>query len=320
MNKDTLLSIGEALIDFIPSQTGCEFNEVKSFSPLTGGAPANVCGAFTRLGGKSRIITQLGCDPFGKKIKDEFDSYGIDTSCICFTPQANTALAFVSLTANGDRTFSFYRNPSADMLMDKNQIKENWFADAYALHFCSVSLGNFPMRDAHKAAIEYAKANNSVISFDPNLRFQLWNDTDALKNTVREFIPHADILKISDEELEFITGTADMNKAVNDLFECGVKLIIYTCGSNGAYAFTPTSHAFAPAYKVKAVDTTGAGDGFIGSFLWYLKSLNITRDTLSVIPEDMLLSCLQFSNRFCALSVQSSGAIASYPDLASINI
>ena len=196
MSKDTLISIGEALIDFIPQQTGCDFGEVQGFSPKCGGAPANVCAAYSVLGGNSKMITQLGNDPFGHKIKAELSSYGIDVSFINFTDKANTALAFVSLSKDGNRTFSFYRKPSADMLMTAEQIDPEWFEDAYALHFCSVSLGDFPMKYAHRQAIEKAHEKGALISFDPNLRFQLWEDVNALHSTVWEFIPQADILKI----------------------------------------------------------------------------------------------------------------------------
>ncbi|MDO5559265.1 MAG: carbohydrate kinase [Oscillospiraceae bacterium] len=319
MNK-TLLAIGEALIDFIPAQTGCKFSEVKSFSPALGGAPANVCGAYAKLGGKSKIITQLGCDPFGYKIKDELESSGIDTSCVSMTNKANTALAFVSLEKNGDRTFSFYRNPSADMLFDKSQVSSSWFDDAYALHFCSVSLGRFPMRDAHLTAIQYARESGALISFDPNLRTQLWDDKEDLKKTVSEFIPQSDILKISDEELEFITGKKNIEDALDSLFIENVKLVIYTCGADGAYAYTGKAKAYAESYKVKAFDTTGAGDGFIGSFLWSLSARGISSDNLSDISQETLRECLMYSNKFCSLSVQSPGAIASYPEPDKINI
>lgn len=318
MASKKLIAIGEALIDFIPDKAGCRFSDVTGFSPKVGGAPANVCGAFSKLGGKSMLITQLGNDPFGKKIADELSTYGIDTSSVCFTDKANTALAFVSLEPDGNRTFSFYRKPSADMLLMPEQVKENWFFDAYVLHFCSVSLSNCPMKDAHRTAIEYADKNGVLISFDPNLRFQLWDDRDQLYKTVNEFIPMCDILKISDEELEFITGQKDIEKAAVKFFDQGVKLVIYTCGSNGAYAFTKTSKAFVPALSVSAVDTTGAGDGFIGSFLWKIQSLSINSDNIGSLDEKLLAECLDFSNRFCALSVQSEGAIASYPDITKL--
>lgn len=315
MANDTLIAIGEALIDFIPDKTGCTFNEISGFSPKAGGAPANVCGAFSKLGGRSMLITQLGNDPFGKKITEELSGFGIDTSAIRFTDEANTALAFVSLARDGNRTFSFYRNPSADMLLSSEQLEEKWFEEAYALHFCSVSLGDFPMKDAHIKAIDIAKKKGMLISFDPNLRFQLWNDNRKLCQRVNEFIPACDILKISDEELEFISGENDIETAVAKFFDKGVKLIVFTCGKNGAYAYTKNAKAFSPAEKVKAVDTTGAGDGFIGSFLWKLKSLGIDCHNICSADKSALRECLDFSNRFCALSVQSDGAIESYPTI-----
>lgn len=315
MANNTLISIGEALIDFIPDKSGCEFYEVTGFSPSVGGAPANVCGAFSKLGGKSRMITQLGNDPFGTKIIRYLNEVGIDTSCICCTDKANTALAFVSLDKDGDRTFSFYRKPSADMLLTGEQIELKWFDDAFALHFCSVSLGDYPMRDAHIKAIEYAKSNGALISFDPNLRFQLWDNKDDLKKAVHRFLPMSDIVKISDEELEFITGEASIEKALPALFNASIKLVIYTCGSGGAYAFTKNAHSFAPSAKVKAVDTTGAGDGFIGSFLWKLKQLEVSGESIDKLSDDDIRQMLEFSNKFCAVSVQSPGAIDSYPTL-----
>lgn len=317
MNKK-LIAIGEALIDFIPDKTGCAFHEVTGFSPKVGGAPANVCGAFAKLGGASMLITQLGNDPFGKKIADELDAYGIDISAVHFTDKANTALAFVSLAEDGNRTFSFYRKPSADMLLVPEQIEEEWFQDAYALHFCSVSLGDFPMKDAHYKAIEFARKRDMLISFDPNLRFPLWSDTKKLYQRVHEFIPMCDIIKISDEELAFLTGEKDIKKALPSLFEKGVKLVIYTCGKHGAYAYTGSTEAFSTSLEVHAVDTTGAGDGFIGSFLWKLQNLGVDGSSLGFLECQTLQECLDFSNKFCGLSVQLEGAIASYPSLECI--
>ena len=225
-------------------------------------APANVCAAFTWLGGKSAFLSQLGDDPFGHKIARELEACGIDLSHLAFTDKANTALAFVSLEEDGNRTFSFYRKPSADLLYAPEQIDPAWFADAFALHFCSVSLVDSPMRHAHLAAISAAREAGAIVSFDPNLRFPLWPDRDMLRETVLQFMPLANILKISDEELEFLTGTADMETALPQLFVGDVQLVLYTCGSNGAHAYTRTAHGFAPCQKVKAVDTTGAGDAF----------------------------------------------------------
>lgn len=316
--NDILVTIGEALIDFIPDKSGCAFEDVTAFLPKVGGAPANVCAAYARLGGRAKMLTQLGDDQFGHKILLELSQIGIDTSCISLTDKANTALAFVSLDAAGNRTFSFYRKPSADMLYKAKNIRLKYFENAYALHFCSVDLGDFPMRDAHYAAITAARKKSAIISFDPNLRFPLWKSREDLRRTVTEFIPLSDIVKISDEELLFITGTGDIKEALPKLFLGNVKLVIYTCGSEGAYAFTKKEYAFSPAKKVKTVDTTGAGDGFIGSFLWKMNNTGITLDMLEHLTSNQLLNCLEFANKFCAISVQKNGAISSYPKLEEI--
>ena len=313
--NDILISIGEALIDFIPDKKDCAFEDVTAFSPKVGGAPANVCAAYARLGGRAKLLTQLGDDLFGHKILSELSRFGVDVSCINLTDKANTALAFVSLDKNGGRTFSFYRKPSADMLYSPDNIRKEYFDGAYALHFCSVDLGDFPMRDAHIAAINTARNKGAIISFDPNLRLPLWKSHDLLLKTVKEFIPLSDIVKISDEELDFITGTSDINLALPKLFLGNVKLVIYTCGKNGAYAFTKNTSAFSPAKKVRPIDTTGAGDGFIGSFLWKMNSISISSDMLKDLTKKQLLSCLEFSNEFCGISVQHKGAIDSYPDM-----
>ncbi len=319
MANSRLIAIGEALIDFIPDKRGCEFYEVTSFSPKTGGAPANVCGAFAKLGGEARMITQLGSDPFGDKIIRELKGCGIDTSCISQTDEANTALAFVSLAKDGNRTFSFYRKPSADMLLSPESIKDEWFEDVFALHFCSVSLGDFPMKKAHLAAIETARKQGGIISFDPNLRFQLWDNREELKKTVLEFIPFADILKVSDDELEFITGEKDYREGVSKLFTGNVKMVVYTCGGGRSFAFTENNVSVSLAHKVEVKDTTGAGDGFIGSFLWKLKEIGITAETLSGVSEREQRKCLDFANAFCGESVQKYGAIDSYPDIDTMN-
>ena len=315
MSGSTLFSIGEALIDMIPSKVGCSFDEVPSFSPRTGGAPANVCAAFARLGGKSAFLSQLGDDPFGHKIARELADCGIDLSHLAFTDKASTALALVSLEEDGSRTFSFYRKPSADLLYSPEQIDPAWFADAFALHYCSVSLVDSPMRHAHLAAITAAREARAIVSFDPNLRFPLWPDKEMLRQTVLQFAPLSHILKISDEELEFLTGTADIDAALPQLFTGDVQLVLYTCGSKGAHAYTRNAHGFAVCQKVKAVDTTGAGDGFIGSFLWQLNRDGVTLDKLEKLSKKKLDEYLAFSNKFCGISVQSNGAIDSYPTL-----
>ena len=311
--KNTLFAVGEALIDFIPDNKGCGFSEVSSFSPKVGGAPANVLGAFSNLGGKTQLITQLGSDPFGDKIAEELAAYGIGLDYTVRTSKANTALAFVSLAENGDRTFSFYRNPSADMLYSGENLTSADFRDCYALHFCSVSLGDFPMKAAHKKAIAYAKENGAIISFDLNIRLPLWDSEEKLKKAVNEFLPLADIVKVSDDELEFLTGGGDIKDGAKEILK-NSKLVLCTCGSKGAYAFSKKCSVFAPSAAVNACDTTGAGDAFCGSFLYNLYRNNITNEMLSELPKNTLEEFLNCSNVYCAKSVCKYGAIESYPN------
>ena len=307
-----LLAIGEALIDMIPMEKGKIMN-VESFSPKVGGAPLNVCGAYSKLGGSSSIITMLGNDPFGDKIIKELETYGINTDYVKRTDLANTSLAFVALDENANREFSFYRKMGADMLLSEKDINQVWFSDTYALHFCSVSLGNFPMKKAHDQALLIAKNQGLIVSFDPNVRLPLFDDHEYLKNVIIDYIQYADILKISEEEVEFIFGNKNIDENLDFIFNQGVKLLIYTLGKDGATAYTKYVKVHVDGVEVSAVDTTGAGDGFIGCLLHQLSKDGIELDELEKLGENQIKKYLNYANQFCAISVTKEGAIASYP-------
>lgn len=307
-----LLAIGEALIDMIPSNTG-RIMDVEGFQPKVGGAPLNVCGAYTALGGESAMITMLGKDAFGEKIIKEMQRFHIHTEYIKQTNAANTSLAFVALDEHANREFSFYRNMGADMLLSEKDIEESWFEDCYGLHFCSVSLGDFPMKKAHNRALELAKRKNLLVSFDPNVRLPLFDDHEYLRRTIHEYMHFADILKISDEEVSFIFGSDHIEEHVQYIFDSGVKLLIYTAGKDGAAAYTKYNTAYADGIEVKAVDSTGAGDGFIGCLLYHLSRDDIHASDLDGLSEQQLKSYLDMCNKFCSISVTKEGAIASYP-------
>lgn len=309
-----LVAIGEALIDMIPGNTG-RILDVESFAPKVGGAPLNVCGAYTALGGESSMITMLGKDAFGEKIIKEMQRFHIHTDYIKQTSAANTSLAFVALDEQANREFSFYRNMGADMLLSENDIEEAWFEDCYGLHFCSVSLGDFPMKKAHDRAIELAKKKKLLISFDPNVRLPLFEDHEYLRKTIHAYIRHADILKISDEEVSFLFGSDAIEEHLAYIFACGVKLLIYTAGKDGASAYTRYHTAYSAGIEAKAVDTTGAGDGFIGCFLYQLSKDEISASNLEGLREQQLKSYLDMCNKFCSISVTKEGAIASYPSM-----
>ena len=307
--KNRLCGIGEALIDFIPDVKGQRLKDVPSFTRVAGGAPANVIGAVTKLGIPSKMLTKLGDDPFGDYIIDVLNEAGIDTSNIERDQEGETALAFVSLAADGNRDFKFYRKNSADLRYSVDDIPDDILDDCGMIHFCSVDLVESPMKEAHKKLIDMAIEKGVKVSFDPNLRFSLWDDLDALKKTVNDFIPYADIIKISDEELEFITGKTDIKDAVPELLSAGRgKYVIYTKGADGAEIYTKDGMVEAPGYSIEVRDTTGAGDSFIGAFLFCI--LRDEVDDLNSVSKEKLYEYLDFANAYAANTSTKEGALA----------
>ncbi len=306
--KNRLCGIGEALIDFIPDVKGQRLKDVPSFTRVAGGAPANVIGAVTKLGIPSKMLTKLGDDPFGDYIIDVLNDAGIDTSNIERDQEGETALAFVSLAADGNRDFKFYRKNSADLRYSVEDIPEDILDDCGMIHFCSVDLVESPMKEAHKKLIDMAIEKGVKVSFDPNLRFSLWDDLDALKKTVNDFIPYADIVKISDEELEFITGKTDIKDAVPEILGGRTKYVIYTKGADGAEIYTKDGMVEAPGYSIEVRDTTGAGDSFIGAFLFCI--LRDEMEDLDSVSKDKLYEYLDFSNAYAANTSTKEGALA----------
>ena len=296
-----LIAIGEELIDFIPN--------VKGYEPKVGGAPLNVLGAFRKLGGNVLLYSAVGNDLFGQMIINYLIKNKIDYKRIKKV-QEKTLLSFVTYN-NNDREFYFSNlNPSYKYFNEFDLYEED-FLNTYAIHFCSVALKDGDMLLAHKKMIEIAKKYNVYISFDLNIRRQLYNDDNLLRNRIEEFINEADIIKISDDEFNFLYPNENFNTIFNNLLNKNAKLILYTLGSKGSYAINKENLIYLDAYKInKIVDTTGAGDGFIGSFLYQLAKNNID---LNKIDKLTLTNFLKFSNMFSGLSIRKKGAIASYP-------
>ena len=314
-----LLAIGEALIDFIPNQKDSKLKDVEGFTRQVGGAPCNVACTTTKLGGQAAMITQLGNDAFGDLIVETISNIGVSTNYIRRTDEANTALAFVSLTKEGERDFSFYRKPSADMLYQPSNIDAITVTENDMLHFCSVYLVDSPMKQAHKSLINKVKSANGTIIFDPNVRLPLWPSEAECKNAIREFLPSAHILKISDEELSFVTGKKDEKEAIAWLFQGSVEAVIYTKGKEGAEIHfkdgTVHSHG---GYKVKAIDTTGAGDAFVGALINRLAASDIINPIEALKREGGTM--LQFSNIVAAKVTTKYGAIESILTLDEVQV
>lgn len=313
-----LYAIGEMLIDFIPLQTGCSLQDVSSFKRAPGGAPANVAAAAAKYGSDAYLLTKLGQDAFGDYLLRELRAAGVNTDYIQQTDEAGTALAFVSLKENGERDFSFYRNPSADLLLREDEIDPSWFASGDILHFGSVDLVDSPMKAAHRKAIHAAKAAGALISFDPNVRLPLWKDSDSCRRAILEFLPAAHLIKISDEELEFITGISDTETAILSLFRGDVQAVVYTRGADGAELYTRDGQYAAPGFSVKALDTTGAGDAFVGGLLHRLLELEANPRKLSALLDEHHDHLLRFANASGALTTTGPGAISALPERSSV--
>ncbi|SEO49731.1 fructokinase [Amphibacillus marinus] len=310
----TIYSIGEALIDFIPNQHNCHLKDVMGFKRVMGGAPANVAVSIAKLGGYSSFISKLGEDAFGDHIVEQLVYYQVEREWLIRTNQANTGLAFVSLNENGERDFSFYRNPSADMLLSPEEVSGLSFQEDDVLHFGSVDLIDAPVKEAHLAVIKQAEIDQALISFDPNVRLPLWDSAEACRSAINQFIPHAHVLKISDEELQFITGMDDEQQALQRLFIGNVQWVVYTRGRKGAVLLTKTGQIVKHSgYQVKPVDTTGAGDAFVGALLYQLQEKMISLKTLNKLSEEQLQRLLAFSNGYAALTTLKNGAVESLP-------
>ncbi|MGY3777017.1 carbohydrate kinase family protein [Helcococcus sueciensis] len=307
-----IYTIGEMLIDFIPNKINCGLKDVESFTKMAGGAPANVAVAASKLGSEAYYVGMVGKDAFGDFLIDTVKSYGVKNEYIYQTEQANTSLAFVSLMDNGQREFSFYRNPGADMLLEEEHVEAIDLEKGDLISFCSVDLIEAPVKYATKRFLEKANEVGATVLFDPNLRFNLWNDLDELKEIVLEFVKYAQIIKISDDELEFITGHSDEEKAIEFIKNITDSNIIITRGSKGSYAEFGDFKVERSISKVEAIDTTGAGDAFVGGILNFIDK---NKKSINKYSLEDVKDMLDFANRVAAYSVTKNGAMASYPSV-----
>lgn len=306
-----VVAIGELLVDFIPS--GVNEAGIQLFARNPGGAPANVLAMNTKLGGRTAFIGKVGEDDFGLFLKKTLQDAGIDVSCLRLTKEANTTLAFIQLNEKGDRSFTFYRKPGADTLLQTDDVDKEMLQNCKIFHFGSVSMTDEPCRSATLNAVKKAKAAGAIISYDPNYRPLLWNDEDDAKEQMLEALKLSDIVKVSEEEMNLLTAETDLVTSAGKLARFGSALILITLGPRGAFWFTEHTSGIIPAYDVKTVDTTGAGDAFLGAFLYCIrdKSLKEVHNLL----ENELKQMIAFSNAAGSLTTAKKGAIPAMPTL-----
>lgn len=306
-----IIAIGELLIDFTPAGISESGNPI--FERNSGGAPANVAAAASRLGGRTAFIGKVGRDSFGFSLKADLEKMGVDSSGLVFSDTVNTTLAFVHLDKNGDRDFSFYRKPGADIMLEQTEIDVEMLRHTKVFHFGSVSMTDEPSRSSTIMSVRQAREAGALISYDPNLRPLLWNSMDTAKEIILSAMGYTDILKVSEEELHFLTDLEDMERASKELMEAyGIQLVLVTLGPKGAFYRTVSQSGSQYAYDVKTIDTTGAGDAFTGAFLYRLVSAVKSIDSIS---SDELSDMVDFACAAGSLATMRKGAFAAMPGL-----
>lgn len=316
--KDSSLVVcfGEMLIDFVPTISGLSLSDAPAFKKAPGGAPANVAVGIARLGGSSAFIGKVGEDEFGYMLAEILKENNVNNEGMRFDPGARTALAFVTLRSDGEREFMFYRNPSADMLLQEAELDFDLIRKAKIFHYGSISLITEPCKSAHIAAAKVAKDAGVFLSYDPNLRLPLWPSAESAREGILSIWDTADIIKISEEEISFLTKGEDPydDAVVQKLFHPNLKLLLVTEGPEGCRYYTKEFSGRVKGLKVDAVDTTGAGDAFVAGILSLLaKDLSLLQN------EDRLREALKFANACGALTVKERGAIPALPTREAVN-
>ena len=303
-----VIAMGELLIDFTMNGKSEQGNNM--FEACPGGAPCNVLAMLNKLGKKTAFLGKVGQDQFGVLLKNTLDESGIDTSNLKMDADVNTTLAFVHTFPDGDREFSFYRNPGADIRLTADEIDAEFLKKAKLFHFGTLSMTHEGVREATKKALNIAKENGLLISFDPNLRPPLWSSLELAKEQMEYGFQFCDILKISDNEIQFVSGKEDYDEGIQYLQEkYHIPLILLTLGKDGSRAYYKDMRVERSGFKMDTIETTGAGDTFCGSSLNYLLEHGIEN-----LTEEQLGEMMTFANAAAALITTRKGAIRSMPE------
>ena len=318
-DKKRVVTLGEALVDLVADEPrGAALQATRTFQRAAGGAPANVAVGVARLGTPAGFIGAVGSDPFGRFLKRTLQAEGVDTSQVAETAAGQTALAFVSHSAGGERGFLFYRQNAADLQLRPEDVNEAYVANAAVLHVGSLSLTAEPARAATLTALAFARGHGVPRSVDPNLRLDQWPDAQAAREAIRELLSQATLVKLSAEELEFLTGDTSPATA-RALLHDELQLLCVTRGAAGVEYHTQARSGYVHGWRVEPVDTTGAGDAFVAALLAALaESPGQTSLAASVADAAVLERALHRATAFAALTVTRVGAIPAMPTAAEL--
>lgn len=306
--KYDVTALGELLIDFTENGNSEQGNPLMEANP--GGAPCNMLSMIQKLGGTTAFIGKVGKDMFGRQLRQAVESVGIDTRNLMEDEEVHTTLAFVHTFPDGDRDFSFYRNPGADMMLTKEEIQEDLIRNSKVFHFGTLSSTHEGVREATRYAIDVAKEAECLVSFDPNLRPPLWKTLEDARKEIEYGLSKTDILKISDNEVEFLCGTSDYDEGAKMLIEkYNIPFVCVTLGKDGSRAYYKGMRVDVPGFVQKnTIETTGAGDTFCGCMLHY-----IIQHGLEDLTEENLRELLTFANAAASVITTRKGALAVMP-------
>ena len=311
--KLDVLVFGEALVDFFPERPGIPLAECDVFQRQLGGAPANVAVGLARLGARAGLMTLVGPDDFGRFVRDRLAAEGIDVSGVGVHRTAKTGITFVAVGAHGERSFLFFRHPSADQMIAEHDVDGALIARSRVLHLGSSTLAREPARAATKKALRLAKEAGILVSSDPNWRPHLWENPAEASALLQQLVAECDLVKVSDDELAPLTGVSDPEAGARKIRALGCPVVVVTLGARGCYVESPAGGEYLPGERADVVDTTGAGDGFVAGLLSSLAPLlRAGRHPRDLTADELRAACRQ-GNKIGAAVVTRLGATTGLP-------
>jgi fructokinase len=316
-----IVSIGEALIDFLSIDREVSLEETGGFTIAPGGAPANLAASVAKLGGSAGFVGKVGKDAFGRKIRDTLEHAGVDVEYLMLDRSVNTTLAFIAVKKNGEPDYMFFRNHcGADLALRQQEIDEGYVSESRVLHFGSLSFTGEPLGTATERAIAIARRSGRIVSYDPNLRPSLWENMEQAKARITDGLEYADIVKCTQEEMEFITDTDNLFKGTNSILKYGPRMVLMTRGAESCFFNNGDVSFEFPAFEVDCVDTTGAGDAFFGGVL--INLVDRMKKDLPVfgVDRETAEGIMRFSCACGAITVTRKGVIPALPTRAEVEM
>lgn len=313
MPRFDVCALGELLIDFTENGLSSQGNPIMEANP--GGAPCNVLAMLCRQGYKTAFIGKIGDDIFGRQLRKTVEDIGINTEGLVTDRTVNTTLAFVHTLEGGDREFSFYRNPGADMMLNESEVNEKIITESRIFHYGSLSMTNMMCESATKKAVAIAKNSGALISFDPNLRENLWDNLETAREKIEYGLFHCDILKISDNEIQWLTDESNFDTAVQAIRRkyTNISLLFLSLGKEGSRAYSKSGYASVSIAPANTIETTGAGDTFCGAILGKILEYGM-RD----FSDSELKEMLVFANAAAGIVTERKGALKVMPTMSEI--